>query len=130
MRNCLNFRRLPHGLVGFKAAFRVDQVRRENGVDQSRLAEPGLSCRTEDETPSWSAYGFPQERTPLLVSKPTVASNGGATAPFDSMKAGRRPLAPHEASLRRSSDRLVDRESWPAVTYRSKLSKAYRPRSR
>lgn len=44
MRHCLNFCRLPNWLVRLKTSLRINQVRRENGVDESRLSKASLSC--------------------------------------------------------------------------------------
>ena len=43
MRNSLDLGGGAHGLIGGEAALGVDQVRREDGVDQGRLAQTGLS---------------------------------------------------------------------------------------
>jgi hypothetical protein len=43
MRHRLNLSCLAHGLVVVKAALGVDQMRRENGVDQGALSESGLA---------------------------------------------------------------------------------------
>lgn len=43
MRDRLNLRRLPDRLVRLKPSLRVDQVRREDGVDERRLAQSRLA---------------------------------------------------------------------------------------
>lgn len=43
MRNSLNLGSLPDWLVGLQTTLRVDKVRRENGVDERRLAQAGLA---------------------------------------------------------------------------------------
>lgn len=43
MGNSLNLRCLPDGLVRSKATLRVNEVRRENGVDERRLAQTSLA---------------------------------------------------------------------------------------
>lgn len=43
MRHSLNFRRLSNWLVRLKTSLRINQVRRENGVDESRLSKTSLS---------------------------------------------------------------------------------------
>lgn len=47
MRDRLDFGGRAHGLIGGKAALGVDQVGREDGVDQCGLAQTGLSCIKE-----------------------------------------------------------------------------------
>jgi hypothetical protein len=42
--DCLNLAGLPDGLGWRKAALGLDEVRGEDGVNQSRLAETGLAC--------------------------------------------------------------------------------------
>ena len=44
MRHCLNLGRRPDRLVWRDAPLGVDEVRREDGVDERRLAQPGLAC--------------------------------------------------------------------------------------
>lgn len=44
VRNGLDLGGLADGLVGLHATLAVDKVRSENGVDQGRLSETGLSC--------------------------------------------------------------------------------------
>lgn len=44
MRHSLNFRRLSNWLVRLKTSLRINQVRRENGVDESRLSKTSLPC--------------------------------------------------------------------------------------
>ena len=43
MGNSLNLRCLPDGLIRGKAALRVNEVRRENSVDERRLAQTSLA---------------------------------------------------------------------------------------
>lgn len=47
MRDRLDFGGGAHGLIGGKAALGVDQVGREDGVDQCGLAQTSLSCKWE-----------------------------------------------------------------------------------
>lgn len=44
MRNSLNLSGGTNGLIGGEATLGVDQVGCEDGIDQSRFAEAGLSC--------------------------------------------------------------------------------------
>jgi len=44
---------LPDGLGGQKTAFGLDEVRCEDSVDQSRLAETGLACENIVSMLSW-----------------------------------------------------------------------------
>jgi hypothetical protein len=44
MRNRLNLRRLPHRLIRLETTLGVDKVGSEDGVDEGRLAETGLTC--------------------------------------------------------------------------------------
>ena len=43
MRCCLNFCSLPNRLDCLQTSLGVNQVRRENGVDECRLSKTGLS---------------------------------------------------------------------------------------
>ena len=43
MRDGVNLSRLAHRLVRLQATLGVDEVRREDGVDERRLAQPRLS---------------------------------------------------------------------------------------
>lgn len=43
MRNSLNLCRLTHRLIMLQPAFRVNEVRREDSIDQGALAETSLS---------------------------------------------------------------------------------------
>lgn len=44
MRDGMNLRRLPHRLIRVEAALGVNEVRREDGVDEGRLSKTGLTC--------------------------------------------------------------------------------------
>ena len=46
MRNGMNFRRLPDVLIRSEPAFRINQVRREERVNQRRLSQTSLTCAT------------------------------------------------------------------------------------
>jgi hypothetical protein len=48
MRSNLDLSSLPHRLVGHKTALRVDKVRRENSVDERRLAQPSLTYKNHE----------------------------------------------------------------------------------
>ena len=52
MGNGMNFRRLPDLFVRSEPAFRINQVRREERVDQRRLPQTGLTCATRRQKPS------------------------------------------------------------------------------
>ena len=43
MRDGVNLRRLPDGLVRVETALRVDEVRREDSVDERRLSKTRLT---------------------------------------------------------------------------------------
>jgi hypothetical protein len=47
MRNGLNLGRLSDWLIRLKAALRVDEVGRENGVYKSRFAQSSLTCEAK-----------------------------------------------------------------------------------
>jgi hypothetical protein len=47
MRDGLDFRRLPHRLIRLKSPLGVDQMRREDSVDERRLAQPSLTYNTK-----------------------------------------------------------------------------------
>jgi hypothetical protein len=47
MRDWMNFRRLPDLLIRSEAAFRINQVRREERVNQRRLSQTSLTCATK-----------------------------------------------------------------------------------
>lgn len=42
----MNFRRLPDVLIRSEPAFRINQVRREERVNQRRLSQTSLTCAT------------------------------------------------------------------------------------
>lgn len=52
------------GLIGLQAAFRVDQVRREDGVGQRRLAETGLACTGMELAPCCPGSGSGTQQSP------------------------------------------------------------------
>lgn len=45
MRDGVDLSRLPDRLIRLQATLRVNQVRREDGVDQRRLSKTRLTCR-------------------------------------------------------------------------------------
>ena len=45
MRDRVNLSRLAHRLIRLKTALGVNEMGREDGVDEGRLAETGLTCR-------------------------------------------------------------------------------------
>ena len=44
MRDGVDLRRLPNGLIRLETALRVDEVGREDSVDERRLSETSLTC--------------------------------------------------------------------------------------
>ena len=44
VRDGVDLRRLPDGLVRVETALRVDEVRREDSVDEGRLPQTRLTC--------------------------------------------------------------------------------------
>ena len=50
MRNCLDFSSLPDRLIRREPTLRVDKVRREDGVYESRLSQSRLACRSQSNT--------------------------------------------------------------------------------
>ena len=52
MGNGMDFRRLSDLFVRSESAFRINQVRREERVDQRRLPQTGLTCATRRQKPS------------------------------------------------------------------------------
>jgi len=56
VRDSLDFRCAPDRLIGLHAAFAVDKVGREDGVDERGFAEPGLACVLSQYTLIWQAF--------------------------------------------------------------------------
>ena len=44
VRDGVNLSRLPDGLIRIEPALRVNEVRREDSVDERRLSKTGLTC--------------------------------------------------------------------------------------
>ena len=74
VRNGLNLGGRTDGLVGSQTTLGIDQVRSENGVNQSRLSQTGLTCLPQKSTISQTLQ-FPFSPHPVPIS-----TRGGITA--------------------------------------------------
>ena len=61
MRDGVNLSGLPNGLITVKATLGVDEVRREDGVDERRLSQTSLACVHITKLSNASRGGFERD---------------------------------------------------------------------
>ena len=61
MRDGLNLGRLPDGLIRAQTTLGVNQVRREDGVDERRLSQTSLACVHITKLSNASRGGFERD---------------------------------------------------------------------